>query len=424
MITLFIVLLICIYLLFTKALKSSLELRFILLVTSGYWFLNFILNPALMLLSNSTGLATIVSDNRISGNLFLARNALQAAAIGCLIFLASVAILTKIPRREKSLTPVNFSGNPTYLLVILAIIGGISLYIEQTSFANIFSKSLVSLASINFSVFLWIRKDLVIPIKVEFFLTVVGLGELFFLYSKTNYSKGVVLTPILIFIYRLEIWSLRHNRISRLIFLVTLMLSFFYLFNLLQAFKLGETFSTSEAVGTSQFPAFLLVLLPIAQRFDQFPRIIDAQFSTDPNFQGFSRWLHEIWKNLSWNPGSGRVDSTFGQVWNTQITSQSIPNAKFSNVSLAQGFVSDGILWHGYVSLTIEAFFIAVVYIYLSRLLSGNLKRIYLVFCLISNGALFESGSVALAALFSNTLKIYLTLVTFEYLISIKTRKN
>jgi hypothetical protein len=407
--------LISIILLVIIAFKSSLELRFLLLVTSAYWFLNFILHPALTLLSSSSGVATIASDSRLSANLFLARDALQAAVIGCLIFLTSVAILTKVPRRKRIYTLNNHSVSPTHMLVILAIIGSIALFIEQTTFANIFSKSLVSLASINFSVFLWIRKDIVIPFKAECFLTLVGFGDLFVLYSRTNYSKGVILTPILIFIYRLEIWNLKRNRISRFIFFVILILSFGYLFNLLQAFKLGETFSTAATVGSTQFPAFLLVLLPIAQRFDQFPRIIDAQLSTDANFHGFSSWLNEIWKSFSWNPGSGRVDSTFGQIWNIQITGQSVPSAKFSNVSLAQGFVSDGILWNGYFSLIIESFIFAFLYIALSRQLTGNLRSIYLVFSLISNGALFESGSVALVALLSNTLKIFLTIMTIEY---------
>jgi len=367
--------------------------------------------------------ATIASDSRLSANPFLAKDALQAAVIGCLIFLTSVSILTKVPRRKKSYTLNNDSVSPTRLLVTLAIIGSIALFVERTTFANIVSKSLVSLASINFSVFLWIRKDLVIPLKAECFLTLVGFGDLFVLYSRTNHSKGVILTPILIFIYRLEMWNLKRNSISRFLCFVILILSFGYLFNLLQAFKLGQTFSTAATVDSTQFPAFLLVLLPIAQRFDQFPRIIDAQLSKDPNFHGFSSWLNEIWKSFSWNPGSGRYDSTFGQIWNIQITGQSVPGAKFSNVSLAQGFVSDGILWNGYLSLIIESFIFAFLYIVLSRQLTGNLRRIYLVFCLIANGALFESGSVALFALLSNTLKIYLTIMTIEYFM-IKNNRN
>lgn len=406
-----------------KAFHSNQELKFLLLVTCGYWTLNFILRPMITLRSCSTGVLITSTDFRICANPHLVIDSLLAVVIGCSTFLIAILVFSKFKYLRVAQIDARNPDDQVVLLILLALTGGLALLIEQTSMANIFSKSLMGLTSINFSVFLWIRKTIKIPPIAEWFLWFVGMTELLILYSETNYSKGVLLTPLLIFIYKLEMWNKPGSQFRRVIIVIFLIMLFLIVFNYLQEYKLGKTFDYSATLAAGHFSVLLLFLLPISQRFDQFPRIVDAQLASDLNFHGFSNWISEIGKFLSWNPSSGRTDSTFGQIWNTQITSQSVPNAELSKVSLAQGFIADGILWNGYYSLIIEACGFALIYLYLAMRLAGNLGKVYLAFCLISNGALFESGSVAMAALISGALKIFLTFKTLEFIISYRRRK-
>ena len=74
-------------------------------------------------------------------------------------------------------------------------------------------------------------------------------------------------------------------------------------------------------------------------------------------------------KSLYWNPLDGRHETSFGKLWNQQVTSVSVPGARFSSVSLAQGMIGEGIIWKGLVSLVIECGLMALIFNLVGKLL-------------------------------------------------------
>jgi hypothetical protein len=158
-------------------------------------------------------------------------------------------------------------------------------------------------------------------------------------------------------------------------------------------------------------------LLPISERFDQFARLIDANIAGVGALGGYFDWLVYFIRSLIWNPSTGRVESGFGELWNSEITNLSIKGAIKSDVSFAPGMIAESYIWDGFYSLIIGCSLMAVVFFIVANLLQRGILSCILGMGIIGNGTLFEAGIISFGYKLTESFKIFLfTLIIFIFL--------
>lgn len=384
-----------------------------------FWVVSFFMRPAVFLFTKNRNIETVIDDPRLHSSpegfrkvmlLIIAGN-----AIFCLI-LFCYSRRYQLTRNPQSFMKALDSTQAVNILNCGYFIGCISLVLENSQFQNPFSKSLLPLVYTTFSVYLWIRYQLAISRSMTvFFFTFGSLGTLIIAIDDNN-SKGVLLMPVLIFTITF-IWKrFKGNKLNLFTLLACLVMTFIPIFNKLQENKLGLVGINLANMNREELPWFISPLLPLLQRFDQFPRVTDAYFANGNPLGSYLSWLKFIGSSLEWNPTSGRTALSFGQIWNQQVSNQSIPGARFSNVSLAQGAIAEGYIWGGMTSMLLESAIVAFLFILISRSLNGSIYSVFFAIGMIGNGRVFENGSVTLAAVFSSTAKFLLVIYIFSSL--------
>ena len=399
-------------LLFYLARKSTKGLKLLLYSLSGYWFLSFIIRPSMFIYSRDQNIDSIVYDSRIGQSSLNFISVMSLIVVGCFVFCIPIIIksLTATTSNKQMLKSNNPDNSKEIIWVILfgLFCGIIAYLIEGSSFRNPISKSLTSLITISLSIFLWKRRELKLSKKLSITITMIGsLGTLLLAISANN-SKGILLTPILIFISTLAVWSEKGFSIKKISIVAFIAAIVIPIFSRLQIIKLGVTAATTARNYYELFPWYLSPFLEISSRFDQFARVADSYFAESGTFGGLQSWFVYILNSLEWNPGSGRSEASFGQVWNQLITAQTIPGARLSSVSLAQGMIAEGYVWVGFWSLILECLLLSAVFICIGRFLGKGAFHLVLAFGLIGNGTILEMGVIQAVATFSGTTKILL----------------
>ena len=384
-------------------------LRLMLFILSGFWFLSYFIRPIIFIYSRNENLESVLYDERIGQNRELLSEILLSILVSCFVFCFPFLIFKRISvTHDKSRFLAESKSDFLIVIVVGMVTGFISLLIEYSGVRNPFSKSLFMLLPISFSAFLWCYQKYSFSKKLKLTLFVFGAIGTVLTSSHLENSKGVILTPLLVFLYSWKIWS-RKTRISiRSVLLVSLVTLVFPLFSLLQTRHLGVTRVSDQSRYADLLPWYLSPFVLIGGRFDQFARITDAHLAAENSLGGYHSWFTYFIKALAWNPSTGRSELSFGQTWNQLVTNQSIPGSRLSKVSLAQGMVGEGYIWGRYDTLIVEALFFSAVFIILARLLDGKSLSVILAFCVIANGSFFETGTIGVANSMNTGLKIFL----------------
>lgn len=412
-------------LLFYLASNSTKGLKLLLYSLSGYWFLSFIMRPSIFIYSRDRNIDSIVYDSRIGKSSSNFISVMMLIVIGCFVF--CIPIIIKSLTANTSNKHILKSYKPDNSIEIIWVIlfglscGIIAFLIESSSFQNPISKSLTSLITISLSIFLWKRRELKLSKKLSFNITIIGsLGTLLLSISANN-SKGILLTPALIYIATLTLWENKGLNLKKISLLAFMMIIILPLFSKLQMIKLGTAAATSAKNNYELLPWYFSPFLEIANRFDQFARVTDSYFAESGSLGGLQSWIVYILNSLMWNPSSGRSESTFGQDWNVLITAQSISGAQLSSVSLTQGIIAEGYVWLGLRSLIVECLIMSIIYIWVGKSLERSAVSMVFAFGLIGNASIFEMGLVQTAGIFSGVIKILLFIwiskwIWFSYL--------
>lgn len=392
--------------------KERNGLQFLLYILIGYWFLSFFLRPIIFIYSRDNQIDTKIYDSRIGQSPSIFIEAMLPILIGCFVFCLPL-ILNSIRSigSSKRMQGSELSGELNWLIPFGYFTGYLSLIIENSSFRNPFSKSLTTLISVTFCVFLWSSNELKLSNLKRRIFAVLGIFGIFIYSIQLNNSKGVLLMPAVIYISRLDIWKQHKKRAVKILLGIAIPSIGVPIFSIFQVRKLGEASIESAIRFNEQLPWYLSPFVALTDRFDQFARITDA-ISAEPNTLGsYKSWLSYLMKALQWNPNSGRKDLTFGQEWNQLVTNQSVPGSRMSTVSLAQGMIAEGLIWDGLISLVIECLLFSFLFIWIGKLLTGLPISRFLAFTLISNGSFFETGTVGFASTLSGAVKLYLFLI-------------
>jgi hypothetical protein len=397
-------------LLFYLASKSTKGLKLLLYSLSGYWFLSFIIRPSMFIYSRDQNIDSIVYDSRIGQSSSNFISVMSLIVIGCFVFCIPIIIkLLVATTSSKQMSNSNNRDNSKEIIWVILFglsCGIIAFLIEGSSFRNPISKSLTSLITISLSIFLWKRRELILSKKLSFTIIIIGSLSTLLLSISTNNSKGILLTPVLIYIATLTIWNEKGFTIKKFSVVALIAAVGIPVFSKLQTIKLGIATTTTAKNNYELFPWYLSPFLEIANRFDQFARVTDSYFAESGTFGGLQSWITYILKSLEWNPGSGRSETSFGQVWNQLITAQTIPGARLSSVSLAQGMIAEGYVWIGFWSLILECFMLSAVFICIGRCLEKRALYLIFAFGLIGNGTILEMGVIQAVTTFSGTMKI------------------
>jgi hypothetical protein len=401
--------------------NTSGGVRFTLYILSFYWGASYVLRPIFFLYARDNDIDNKIFDTRIGKSTDTFISVMQNIVIGNIIFcLVTFVIVSRTQKRRQSMIPSKFPQLDTKILNVTLTVAVLSTLIERTVFQNPVSKSLASLVSFSLCAFLWNRKGYIVTKTNTLVLFCVGLATLLLISEASGHFKGIILTPLLIFTYKLEVWKNQKNLVVKISIFIFLLLSFIPFFSFLQNQKLGSSTTKRFLNNSSEFPWFLEPFLNLAVRFDQFARITDANFAGPGILGGWKAWIDTILVSLQWNPATGREDISFGQMWNQQVTNASIPGAKFSPVSLAQGMIAEGWIWKGLISLVVECALMALLFNIIGRLLDGNFVCAVTGFALIGNGTIFESGVIQTTAKISAALKNLLFILLLRALLKTK----
>ena len=387
--------------------KVSRGPKFLFTILSLYWFLSFIMRPLIFIYSRDNGVDSAVYDYRIGANEKSFNEILFSIFFGCLIFSISIFLLSIRPRMTQY-RQVKIVQDAEYLslIYICFVFGYASILLEGTALRNPFSKSLTLLVSTIFSAYLWKRSELGFSRKKDFSILLLGAVGTYVLSVSADRSKGVILLPLLVFLSSLRVWKRGRSGTLRLLLASLVALISIQLFSILQTYKLGGVSVSATNRNVEALPWFLSPFLVLVNRFDQFARVTDVYFASDNPMGSYRSWFNYLLSYLQWNPGQGRTTISFGQEWNKLVTNQSILGSRFSNVSLAQGMIGEGLVWSGFVSLILECTAIAVIFIWIGKLLDRGPLSVVFAFGLISNAAVFEMGLVQFSGIFSGSAKI------------------
>lgn len=386
-------------------------LKFLLYTLCGYWFLSFFLRPLLFIYSRDHNINSAVYDSRIglSQNNFI--HVMYPIVLGCFTFcLPLIFQKLKINSVSESLKKMSDSRDISWILLYGTICGLVAAIVENTPYRNPISKSLVGLIPFCFCAYLWKRKVLDLSKLKQVFLIFTALISILLLATNSGHFKGILLTPLLVFFFTLSIWENRNNRFHKTIVILFTVLVSIPLFTALQSRKLGAMYVVEFNAYSDLLPWFFSPFLTLCVRFDQFPRAADAYFAGSGVIGGFDGWIKHILVNLEWNPSSGRDAPSFGNAWNQLVTNRSIPGARFSPVSLAQGMIGEGLIWAGSLSLVIECLIVSFIFIWVGRLLDRGVLATIFAFGIIGNSTMFEAGSVQISGSISGAVKILIFL--------------
>lgn len=164
-------------------------------------------------------------------------------------------------------------------------------------------------------------------------------------------------------------------------------------FSTFQSYKLSAV--TGEVVDSfqqSDYPAFVRPFLGVVQRFDQFAAVTDAVFAGPESWLGGTEVASKI--AVSFVPKLFVADKeNAGALWNLEVRTQSVPNAQFSAVSLAEGFIAEGYVLGGMWGIVGGSLFVAAFALVLSRWLTSNNHYFNAVgLILMSYPVVFERG--------------------------------
>lgn len=404
--------------------KTDGGVRFTLNMLSLYWGASYVLRPIIFLYARDNNVNNKIFDIRIGNSTDEFVSILQKIVIGNVIFcFVTLVILKSSKVKNNNVTTTSEPMLDSKLLKISLLVGILSVLMEMTGLRNPISKSLESLVAFSLCAFLWNRKRYILTRTNEFLVIGAGFVTILYISADSGHFKGLILTPIVVFIYRLKIWKNRKHLVLKIGAFLFIVLSFIPFFSFLQNQKLGSDTTKILLNNSNEFPWFLSPLLNIAVRFDQFARISDAHFAGPGVLGGWREWMNSIARSLQWNPTSGRDGSTFGQLWNKQVTSLSVPGAQFSPVSLAQGMIGEGWIWKGLISLVVACSVMAFIFNGVGRLLDGNYVRASASFALIGNGTIFESGVVQEFTSVSAAIKNLLFILVVRAFLRIKTNR-
>ena len=130
-------------LLISIAKKVQGGLKFLLYTLSGYWFLSFFLRPVIFIYSRDNNIDSKIYDSRIGQSTHNFANVMFPIVVGCFFFCLPLIIhsirLNTISKQSKS---KHFFGDFSWLIVYGILVGYLSMFLEETSFRNPFSKSL------------------------------------------------------------------------------------------------------------------------------------------------------------------------------------------------------------------------------------------------------------------------------------------
>jgi hypothetical protein len=398
--------------------KSNKSTVFLVLILASYWFLNYFLHPVLFIISDNLDIATSVNDMRIDHDSAQFNNLLAQCFLGTLVFCATLHLFFRKPSNLVDMYKSEISPKMDLYIINVGILVGIaSLFIENTDLRNPVTKSLAASSATFFSVFLW-KQDFAIKSKAQkYFTYVLGIFSLLITSSLLGNSKGVLLLPAAIFIYRKWSSISQPARFLKSFFVLPLIIFGIIFFNFLQARKLGQSAILHTTRFGDSLPWNLDFLLPISERFDQFARLIDANIAGVGALGGYFDWLVYFIRSLIWNPSTGRVESGFGELWNSEITNLSIKGAIKSDVSFAPGMIAESYIWDGFYSLIIGCSLMAVVFFIVANLLQRGILSCILGMGIIGNGTLFEAGIISFGYKLTESFKIFLfTLIIFIFL--------
>ena len=396
--------------------KSNRSTVFLVLISASYWFLNYFLHPVLFIISNSLNIATSINEVRIDPNSAQFNELLAQIILGTLVFCTTLYLFLRKSPNSVDKFKSEISPKKEFYIINLGILASMtSLIIENTDLQNPVTKALAPSASTFYSVFLW-KKDSVIKSKAQKYVThVLGIFSLLITSSSLGNAKGVLLLPAAILMYRMLTLLPQQSRLLKSIIALPLMIFGVAIFNLLQTRKLGQVVILQNTRYGDTLPWNLGFFLPVSQRFDQFPRLVDANIAGVGTLGGYYEWLVYFIRSLIWNPTTGRVERSFGQLWNSEVTNLSIKNAIKSDVSFAPGMIAESYIWGGLYSLIIGCSVMAVVFIMVANLLERGILFAILGMGIIGNGTLFEAGIISFGYKLTESFKIFL----FTWIISL-----
>ena len=407
---LFLALIVVIAFLFFIAINSTFGAKFVLSTLSLYWFLGYFLRPILIIYSQDNDIRSPIHDTRLIGTEANFNNALTLIILGCYIFCFSLLF------QKKTIWSSNIPDSTLYdfqkdswVLTYGTTIGLLSQSIELTPFQNPFSKSIAQITVPIFCAYLWKRRELHLSDVKSFYILTTGLAGTIIMAFSNNVSKGILLSPLIIYMWKLSLWKEKRITLKKLVVTVVIPFSSVALFTLLQNIKLGTTGISRVNMNSDSYPWFLRPFLVVSDRFDAFTRVVDAIYAQG-KLGGYKSWLAYVLQSLSWNPSEGRNETSFGQIWNRKISEVSVPGSRESPVSTAQGMIAEGYIWSGFTSLIIECIVCSFIFVMVGKYLEGNFYRIIFGFSLIDNFTLFESGLVQFSAALSGSIKIALFL--------------
>jgi hypothetical protein len=387
--------------------KANRGHKFLFIVLSMFWYLSFIMRPLIFVYSRNNGIDTAVYDYRIGQNERIFNELLFSIFFGCLIFLMTIAIW-RFKSKTNQVEEKEILQNRMSSLLIFSCFacGYAAILIEDTAARNPFSKSLTILVSTVFSAFLWTRIELSFSRAKNVCIFLLGTIGTYILSVSANNSKGILLLPALVFLSTLPVWNIRRRKAARLILAPFIALISIQIFSVLQSNKLGETNVAISNKNVNDLPFFFSPFLILVNRFDQFARVSDVYFAEKQPLGSYRAWFDRFILNLEWNPSQGRSTISFGQEWNLYVTNQSIPGSRLSNVALAQGMIAEGLVWAGFISLIIECIALALIFIWIGKLLDKGPLSVLFAFGIIANGSVFEMGLIQFSQILSGAVKM------------------
>lgn len=399
------------------ALNSDESLRFLLLTLAAFWFLNYVIRPLIFMYSVHYNVRSAVYDKRIGENTDLLNRILLIIFLGCVVF-TSTQYLGKILVKYRVKKKIRFieKKHDSETIIFYALFFGVaSMILQKTSLQNPVSKSLVILVPLSMAVFLWNKvQNHCNPWVTLTFLLVSSVSILLYSRESGNF-KGIILTPALVFIFKMNFWQSQRSRIKKISLLSLLGIGFFPLFTELQRIRLGTTQVDEYLSYQNQLPWYLSPFLNLAVRFDQFARVTDSILAPTGVLGDWKNGFAYMLNEFQLNPSTSSATLTFGQVWNQKVTNQSIPGARFSNVSLGQGMIAEGYVWNGIPTMVATALLVSFTFLIVAKLLRGNLISNFFAFAVIGNATYFEAGIVQMSSNVTSGLKVLLFLKTINF---------
>ena len=142
----------------------------------------------------------------------------------------------------------------------------------------------------------------------------------------------------------------------------------------------------------------------------------DAYFAGIGSLGSFGDLFKFLAHALTWNPGLGRSESSFGQIWNQSITAKSLYGAQFSKVSLAVSPIADGWIWFGFWGVLLFSIIYGQVLRFLGKQLDEGGSLAFFAMSVVSTNAFFENSLVSITSLVSGGIKMTLFYILLRFI--------